>query len=133
MNDDALRFLQKAHNRSGELLRAGNRLLACGLLLGSLFCVLSVYAAQFVEQPEQALKLQAFMVNYAEFNRAPRHEQTRDFLLRAERKVPSDPNWDGVLAGASLGLAVGRNIPIIGVIICPVVGAMVGYQLDSKV
>lgn len=133
MNDRTLESLKSTHQRVGRLLQAGNRLLACGLLLGSLFCVLSVYATQFVKQPEQALRLQAFMVNYAELNRVEQRGDASGLLSRAEVVKPADPNWDGAVAGASLGLSVGRDIPVIGMVIGPVVGAMVGYQLDSRV
>lgn len=133
MNDRYLESLKATHQKAALLLRAGNRLLVYGLALGSLFCIFSVYATQFIQQPEQALRLQAFMVNYSEFNRVEQSIVSVGSSVQSKKLKPQDPNWDGAVAGASLGLAVGRDIPIIGMVICPVIGAMVGYQLDSKI
>lgn len=133
MNDRYLESLKATHQKVALLLRAGNRLLVYGLALGSIFCLFSVYALQFIQQPEQALRLQAFMVNYSEFNRVEQPVVFVGSAMQSKKLKPQDPNWDGAVAGASLGLAVGRDVPMIGMVICPVVGAMVGYQLDSRI
>ncbi|WP_373532131.1 hypothetical protein [Vampirovibrio sp.] len=134
MSDRCFNLLETAQARIALLVKLGNRLLAGILLMGGLFCVMSIMFTQLLKQPEQALQLQAFAFNYSDFAKV---EKGRVLSAREttspENAGLEDPNWDGTLAGASLGLAVGRDLPVIGWVIGPVVGAMLGYQLDSHI
>lgn len=133
MSDRHRHLLEATRHRTAVLLRTGNRLLAGILSLGSIFCVLSVLFANLLKQPEQALQVQAFMFNYSDFSQAEQGLPLSSRLKPSQQVKPHDPNWDGVIAGASLGLAIGRDIPVIGLVIGPVIGATLGYQLDSRV
>ncbi len=126
-------LLESIRERIAHLLHSGNRLLACGLSLGAIFCVMAVYANQFIKAPEQALHLQDFMFNASEFAQAEQSWTELKPGHSLEKQKPVDPNWDGTLAGISLGITVGRSIPVVGYVLGPIAGAMIGYQLDSKI
>ncbi len=49
-----------------------------------------------------------------------------------DRWEPTDPNWDGALAGWGVGSAYGIFIPVIGPVAGPMLGAAIGYNLDSE-
>lgn len=138
MSDRYHHLLETAHYRTGLLVKLGNRLLAGILVLGGLFCVMSVILTHLLKQPEAVLHLQAFAFNHSDFVQAEEGRVvSHNGTLPKPKTVPQDfnhdPNWDGAIAGASLGLAVGRDVPVIGLVLGPVIGAMVGYQLDARI
>ncbi|MCE3235885.1 MAG: hypothetical protein K0Q50_2065 [Vampirovibrio sp.] len=127
-------ILERLHSDTGKLLKIGNRLMAAVVSLGGIFCLMAFMGMQLAKQPEKTLHLQAFMFNYSEFAHIQEDTQTApsDKSGTTVRK-PNDPNWDGLMAGAGLGFNMGRNIPLIGVVVGPVIGAMIGYDMDSKI
>jgi hypothetical protein len=125
--------LEALHCSTGRLLRLGHRLLAAVVVMGTLFCMLSMALLNLLQQPEAFLNTQAFMFNYAEAARlenAPGMALDKAPVLPAK---PKDPNWDGTLAGTSVGFNLGQNIPMVGLICGPVLGAILGYELDSRI
>jgi hypothetical protein len=131
-------LLEIAHYRTGLLVKLGNRLLLAIFLMGGLFCVMSVMLIHFLNRPEAVLHLHAFAFNYSDFvqaeeGRVVSHREMFSSQENARRDFSHDPNWDGAIAGASLGLAVGRDVPVVGLVFGPVIGAMVGYQLDTRI
>lgn len=125
--------LEALHRSTGELLKLGRRLLTAIIVMGTLFGMLCMAILNLLQQPEAFLNTQAFMFNYAEAARiesAPTMQTSSQPTLIAK---PKDPNWDGTLAGASVGFNLGQNIPFIGIVGGPVLGAILGYQLDSKI
>lgn len=134
MSNRNIPMLKVIHRRVGLLVQTGNRLLASVVVLGIMFGLLSVYSLQLLQHPEQVLRLQSFMFNYSEFSQVERNALSsgQAHALKVEKKS-HDPNWDGAIAGASLGLAVGRDLPVIGLFVGPVVGATIGYELDSRI
>src|SRR5690606_36711734 len=94
-----------------------NRLLGMVLQLGILFTAVVLPLMQLIQQPELHLQAQAFQYNYQE---------------RVGKPSP-DPNWDGMVSGMGTGYALACGIPFVGFIVGPVIGALVGYQLDSMI
>lgn len=134
MPDHTQLLLRSLHNQTGQLLTIGSRLLAAVVVLGSLFCLFSVAALYLFRHPERVFQTQAFMLNYAEFAHANnRQEQAATGPDHLRPQGHQDPDWDGAFAGASIGLTLGRNIPLIGYVAGPVAGALIGYKLDSKI
>jgi hypothetical protein len=89
-----------------------------------------------IRNPEQTLHTQAFKFNYTEFASAAAHPSTDGTPANTPSTLSTqhtDPNWDGMLAGAGLGLTLGRNVPFIGYVGGSVLGAMLGYHLDSRI
>lgn len=129
----AQHWLYKTHQGTAILIQAGNRLLASVLLLGGLFAIGCTGFLNFLQKPEQPLHLQAFIFNQAEFAQAERGESGLNNLRKAPQRNVLDPNWDGALAGAGLGWSAGQSIPVLGIVIGPVLGAIVGYHLDERV
>lgn len=133
MIDQQWPSLESMHRKIGLLLQSGQRLLCAILILGVSFCMLSILIFKVVKQPEAYLHTQGFMLNYAEIAKAepnPLHTM-QDNPNRASHTA--DPNWDGTLAGASAGFNLGQNIPFIGSVCGPVLGAIIGYKLDSRI
>lgn len=127
-------LLERLHADTGKLLKIGNRLMAAVVCLGGVFCLMAFLGLQVTKQPEKVLHLQAFMFNYSEFA----HIQEDALASNAGASPMSvhkanDPNWDGLMAGAGLGYNLGRNIPLIGCVAGPIIGAMIGYDMDSKI
>lgn len=124
--------LQALHTKTGELITVCNRMLAAVISLGSLFCLMLMASMVLAQKPEQVFHIQAFMINYSEFAKA---EAPSDVAVAAQKAGPlhKDPNWDGAVAGAGMGLTVGRNIPLIGGVAGPIIGALIGYRMDSKI
>jgi len=125
--------LEVLHHRTGQLLTIGRRLLAAIVLLGSIFCVISLMTLHVLKNPEETLHTQAFMMNYTEFSKTALAQAQVKQLAANHNKQNTDPNWDGMLAGAGIGATLGRGIPMIGSITGPVIGALIGYQLDSRI
>jgi hypothetical protein len=125
--------LESLHRNTGKLLRYGQRLLVAIFIMGPLFCLLSISILKLIRQPEAFLNTQAFMVNYTEAAQGDAASEitANNHVLRVSK--PKDPNWDGTLAGASVGFSLGQNIPLIGVIGGPVLGAIIGYEMDSRI
>lgn len=124
--------LESMHHRTGLLLKYGQRLLCAAMVMGAGFCVFSFLVAQLLQQPEAYLHTQGFMFNYAEIA----HGESAPAILangHTGQKNQKDPNWDGALAGASLGFTLGQNIPFIGAACGPVLGGILGYELDSRI
>lgn len=126
--------LESLHERIGGMLKLGNRLFAAVLLLGSLFSVVAVKSQIVLQHPAEALHLQAFQFNYSEFRQVEGGLSSRQIktLARLWHKV-NDPDWDGALAGLGAGLSIGQDIPMVGLILAPAIGAAIGYQLDSEI
>ncbi len=133
MRDVDLNWLYIAHQRTGLLIKGGNRLLAAVLLLGGLFAVGCTGFINFMQKPEQSLQIQGFMFNHAEFAQAERGQSGLQGLRKAPEASALDPNWDGAVAGAGLGWSVGRSIPVFGSIVGPLVGAVICYHLDERI
>ncbi len=133
MSDVDRNWLYLAHYRTGLLIKGGNRLLAAVLLLGGLFAVLCTGFLNFLQKPEQSLQIQAFMFNQAEFAQAEQGQSGLEGLRKAPVPKALDPNWDGALAGASLGWSAGQSIPMIGMLVGPLVGAIICYHLDERI
>lgn len=128
-------LLERMHWETGKLLKIGNRLLAAVVSIGGIFCVMAFFSLQLVRQPEKVLHLQAFIFNYSEFahvqeDRVPPLATPIHSTLATKA---NDPNWDGMMAGAGLGFNLGRNIPLVGSVAGPIIGAMIGYTMDSKI
>ena len=127
-------FLESLHRGTGKLIIIGNRTLAAIVALGSLFCLLAFGCFHLVRQPEKVFHMQAFMFNYSDFSHAEADALAASSASgRPKGNTPQDPNWDGVLAGSSLGFTLGRNIPLIGGVVGPVAGAILGYEMDSRI
>ena len=125
----ALSKLEELHRKTGELLTWCNRLLATVVLLGTAFCLMLGGTMHLMSNPEELLATRAFNLNYME---SAEHEALAN-SGEVNGEAQRDPEWDGMLAGGSLGLEVGRSIPFVGVFIGPVVGAAVGYEMDKKI
>ena len=125
--------LESLHHNLGKLLAYGQRLLGAILVMGTLFCLLSIVMLNLIRQPETFLNTQAFMVNYSEAIQSDRAPKTAAQSQPELPVKPKDPNWDGSLAGASVGFTLGQNIPLIGAVGGPVLGAILGYEMDSHI
>jgi hypothetical protein len=125
--------LEALHHRTGRLVVFGNRLLAAIVLLGAMFCLISLMTLSLLQNPEKLLHTQAFMMNYTEFSQTESEEIPTSTLDAWPNVQATDPNWDGMLAGAGIGATFGQNIPLIGCIGGPIIGAIIGYQLDSRI
>ncbi|WP_303673263.1 hypothetical protein [Vampirovibrio chlorellavorus] len=133
MPDVDRNWLYLAHNRTGLLIKSGNRLLAAVLLLGGLFAFGCTGFLNFMQKPEHSLQLQGFLFNQAEFAQAEQGQAGLQGLRKSPVPKALDPNWDGAVAGASLGASAGQSIPMVGWIVGPLVGAAVGYHLDARI
>jgi len=128
--------LKILHESIGSLLTLGHRLLAAILIMGSAFCLFSLVIFNILRQPELLLHNQAFLFNYASSSSEtskvlnPIHPGE---VVGIKQNKPKDPNWDGTLAGASLGFTLGQNIPLVGMFIGPVFGGILGYEMDSRI
>lgn len=125
-------FLERLHQSTGVVLSLCNRLLAGVVALGSIFCLLVLGAVQLAHNPEKVLHTQSFNFNYNEFSQVDAQSDLEGSAAKAVMS-PKDENWDGVLAGVGLGYTVGRNIPLVGSVAGPLVGALIGYRLDSRI
>lgn len=130
------------HRYTGRLLVFGNRLLASVVILGTLFSLSVAGVTPCLQEPERFLQAQAFMFNYHEFQRSEQQVQTHWLAASASTGLASsasvssfskDPNWDGLVAGAGLGVVAGQEIPLVGFIVGPVLGAVLGYRLDERI
>ena len=138
MTGDSVQTLKNMHASTGRMLTACNRLIAAVALLGSLFFLMMLASLHLSQQPEKILHLQAFSFNYSEFSHlrlANRLSTGVTPVVASQVALESlkDPVWDGALAGLGLGFTLGRTIPFIGGMVGPVAGAMLGYQLDSRI
>lgn len=125
--------LETLHHRTGRLVIFGNRLIVAVVLLGAMFCAISLVALSMIKNPERILHTQAFMMNYTEFYQTESANTPFNPSGIQQTMQTSDPNWDGMLAGAGVGATLGQNIPLIGCIGGPILGAVIGYQLDSHI
>jgi hypothetical protein len=125
--------LESLHQNTGLLLKYGQRLFCAMIVMGTLFCMFSYAVAKVLKQPEAFLHTQGFMFNYAEMAQGDAAPYMKTNNLPMLPDHPKDPNWDGTVAGASVGFTIGQNNPIIGSGCGPVFGALLGYQLDSRI
>lgn len=88
------------------------------VITGVAFMTFVAKLTVMLENPTGALNLASVKLNAQEY--AP------------ERAEPTDPNWDGALAGLGVGGAYGIFIPVIGPVAGPMLGAAIGYKLDSE-
>lgn len=121
--------LQEVHQKTGELITMCNRLLVAVVLLGTLFCLMMLSGFKLLQNPEQILTNQAFSMNYLESAQNETIRKTGGLEGEAMR----DPNWDGIVAGGSLGMTIGSGIPFVGAYIGPLMGAVVGYRMDARI
>jgi len=133
MKAQPLPTLESMHHKTGTLLMLGQRLLSATFILGTMFCMFAYGLAEVIRQPEAYLHMQGFMFNYAEMAQGEAAPYMKVDNLPVLPEHPTDPNWDGTLAGASAGYTVGQNIPFIGSFCGPVLGAILGYRLDSRI
>lgn len=115
-----------AHRLIGRMLsvtlKAAWTVVACGLF----FTLITFWTQEIISQPLTLFKMEGTLVNmqdYAEINQTVSNSSA----------TAIDPDWDGALAGFSLGCAYTSSIPIVGPVLSPLLGAIVGYQLDSSV
>jgi hypothetical protein len=125
--------LKILHESIGSLLTLGHRLLAAILIMGSAFCLFSLVVFNILRQPELLLHNQAFLFNYASSSSETPKVLNPIHSGEVARVKPKDPNWDGTLAGVSLGFTLGQNIPLVGMFIGPVFGGILGYEMDSRI
>jgi hypothetical protein len=125
--------LKILHESIGSLLTLGHRLLAAILIMGSTFCLFSLVVFNILRQPELLLHNQAFLFNYASSSSETSKVLSPIHPGEVTRIKPKDPNWDGALAGVSLGFTLGQNIPLVGMFIGPVFGGFLGYEMDSRI
>lgn len=133
MASESRYILKSLHRTTGDVLTLCNRLMACALVLGTVFFLMTLASIHLSRQPEKLLNMQAFMFNYTEFAHVQAAPQASTTPASATANKKQDPNWDGTLAGTGLGFTLGRTIPLIGVIAGPIGGAMLGFQMDSKI
>lgn len=120
--------LQQVHARTGKLIMLCNRLLVTMLVLGLVFCALVIGGMQVLSKPERYFATQAFSLNYMESAERETVLKTGQLDGQAQR----DPNWDGIVAGGSIGTTLGSSIPFVGPYVGPLAGAVVGYRMDSR-
>lgn len=126
-------MLKSLHRVTGDVLTLCNRLMACAVVLGAVFFLMTLAAIHLSRQPEKMMNMQAFLFNYTEFAHAQAAPAQVATVPTARAPGKQDPNWDGTLAGSGIGFTLGRNIPLIGIIAGPITGAMLGFQMDSKI
>ncbi len=127
--------LKALHRQLGELFHLGRLLAVTIAVMGSLFTLLTVFMLKAVHHPETLLHAQGYLLNYKELHalEASSASQPPRFNdLQTSTRKPTDPNWDGALAGGSLGFNLGQNVPVIGLIGGPLLGAILGYELDKQ-
>jgi len=127
-----IRTLQSVHQGIGEILALLNRIVTCGVVLGLAFSITAYGFLNLGREPEKLLNLQAFLFNYTELAHAGEKLGPPSQTGGAGQKT-QDPVWDGFMAGAGIGMTVGRSIPFIGGIIGFVTGGMIGHQVDQRV
>lgn len=126
-------WIPVTHRWTAWLVRSGNRLFLAILLLGSLFGAFTMGLWQVLQKPEQALQIQGFLYNLAEFDQAGQGQSGPPQPQKSRQANRLDPSWDGALAGAGLGWSVGQSVPVIGSIAGSLLGAVVCYQLDERI
>lgn len=114
--------VRRAHYVTGQWLFVINRLLFGFVALGLVFTMGYMPLANVVENPEVQLQAQAFQINYYEMVKS-----------RQDEVVATDPDWDGALAGMSTGYTMTRDLPFVLPMMGAVIGAVIGFQLDSKI
>ena len=108
-----------AQRLTGQMLLVlGQASIGC-ITLGVLFAMAFPTLNGLLVKPEEQLRLQAFQINYFE-------------MIKRTQSV-SDPDWDGALSGMSLGYALTRGYPFVIPAFGAAVGAVVGYELDSRI
>ncbi len=137
-------------NQQGEaFVRFTRRFFAVALVLGVAFTLFADFAANVSRTPERYLFIQGFAFNYSEAINKPVQRVTlagphaiataqtqalqNSQTLAITGPEVSDPNWDGALTGATIGLNAGQQIPIIGPVLGPLIGAWYGYRLDARI
>lgn len=108
---------------TGRWVYALNRVMVGFLALGIVFTLGFMPISALIENPETQLQVQAFQINYYEMVKS-----RQDTGIEAQ-----DPDWDGVLSGMTTGYALTRNMPFVLPMMGALVGAAVGYQLDSRI
>ena len=117
------RFVCDLHDRLDCLIGVLNRCLCFAIGSGVLFAALAVPLLQFFSAPDWYLGVRGAQINYLELS-APEHKSPEQKSL--------DPDWDGLMAGAETGYAIGKHFPFVGPVFGPALGAAVGYTLDRK-
>ena len=128
--------LKALHRHLGNLFCMGRLLTVTVMVMGSLFCLLSLFLFRAVQHPEALLNAQGFMLNYAELHpleSASVKQTGRPEDSGIRHSQPTDPNWDGALAGASLGFNLGQSVPLFGAVGAPLLAAIISYELDTKI
>lgn len=110
------RMIDRIHRSTGRLVRWTNAILFGAFTLGTAFVLLTLPLLKLAENPYQMLKGQTFMVNHIQLGAG---------------QPQADPVWDGMLAGISTGYALGKGVPFMGVIAGPLLGALIGHQVDQ--
>jgi hypothetical protein len=133
MTCDSPSVLESVHRKTGDILRLCTRLMAAMICFGTVFSILVIMGMTVARYPERLLQVQAFMFNYNEFSHSEHALKTESSAIVSPKAGLSDPNWDGMLAGAGIGFTIGRDIPLVGFVVAPIAGAFLGYQLDKKI
>lgn len=126
-------ILEKVHARVRMATVVCSRLLMAVVVLGSLFSLLAWSATQVFQTPEVFFRMQAFRFTHYEFSTLSAQHVAERARRNPGREASSDPDWDGAFAGASLGLTLGRNVPLIGGVLGPVAGGVIGYRMDKRI
>lgn len=111
--------LRKIQESIERLLILGNRLIVIGVIGGSVFTATAILLAFLLASPQALLKTQGYEINVLDSQWEPSSEK--------------DSNWDGMLAGASMGYSYGHAIPFWGSALGAAIGASVGYRLDDRI
>ncbi len=101
-----------------QFLLMTTRVLSGIVFLGTLFIWFSIALGHLVMQPVQMLGMANAQALYQDFHPETRH--------------PEDPNWDGALAGFMLGCSLSQSIPVVGHVLGPTLGLVIGYQVDAQ-
>lgn len=101
-----------------QFLLVTTRILSGIVFLGTLFICFCMVLAHLVRSPVQVMGGGYSQALYQDF-----YPETRQ---------PSDPNWDGALSGFMLGCSLSQSIPIVGHVLGPTLGLVIGYQVDAQ-
>lgn len=122
-------FWVTLHERLGALLRICMRLMTVTLCLGVIFCslvagILKVSASpqSWIQEHRLAVSMVAPELAYPDLGKP----------VQPNRAMVCDPNWDGLLVGGLWGATLGPNIPLVGGVAGPVLGATFGYLIDKN-
>lgn len=118
--------IQKLHQYLGESLVLCNQLIATVVLLGLIFFTGFAFIMLGLQNPAKLLQLEGASLNYQQVA-TPAWQ-----LENVQNSQTQDPDWDGVLSGAEVGLALGQGLPLVGPIVGPLAGAIFGYEADRQ-